>query len=91
MITSGAELNGVDCSSATVCMAVGDDGGSTGLTAEWNGTSWTLGSSPSAGSESTLQQVSCPTPTDCFAVGGAATVTTGSPLIERGTARAGHA
>ena len=42
-----AELNSVSCTSATNCMAVGDDQNAAGTTdttvaAQWNGTTWTI-------------------------------------------------
>jgi hypothetical protein len=51
-------LNGVSCSTASACIAVGT------LTEVWDGTSWTVRSSPSV-----LTSVSCTSPSACTAVG----------------------
>jgi hypothetical protein len=76
-----ANLTAVSCASTTSCFAVGDSGA--GLLAErWNGKSWSivpipgpshLGSVPAAsvgiGSTPGLNGVTCPSATDCYAVG----------------------
>jgi hypothetical protein len=70
-----AGLNSVSCTGATACMATG--GGATGegesgftLAESWNGSSWSLLSSPSPGSFSDeLRGVSCTSATSCMAVG----------------------
>ena len=69
-------LNGVSCSSPTACTAVGmssTDGGTsfTTLAESWNGTSWTIETSPNpAGAASSeLGAVSCSSATACTAVG----------------------
>jgi len=75
---SGGSLNGVSCTSATNCVAVGANGsGSTDgfttfggtLIERWNGTNWTIISSPNPTGLGTLNSVSCPTTTSCVAVG----------------------
>jgi hypothetical protein len=75
-------LSGVDCSSANSCIAVGvvDDGslnpGSFRPVVErWDGTSWQITTLSSFGS---LNGISCPQPSVCFAVGGSFQ----GPLIE---------
>jgi hypothetical protein len=83
--TSGVvALDGVSCSSATSCVAVGFN--STGslkdstLIESWNGTEWKIQSSPNPGKEvNALHGVSCTSSTACTAVG---TVYSGV-LIER--------
>jgi hypothetical protein len=76
---SGVEapaLSGVSCPGAESCVAVGDDE-PTGQTdvddpmaVAWDGTSWSVQATPSTGySDSGLADVSCPTATDCIAVG----------------------
>jgi len=70
----GSTLNGVSCTSASACTAVGDYDNSSGTTltlAEaWNGSSWTIASTPSpSASTINLASVSCTTSTACTAVG----------------------
>ncbi|MCW2994290.1 MAG: hypothetical protein JWQ18_1785 [Conexibacter sp.] len=73
-----SELQGVACTSSTVCVAVGDyaDASSVqhSLSETWNGTTWTLKTvaDPSGGTDPALYDVSCFTsPTSgCEAVGG---------------------
>ena len=72
--TDYAELNSVSCTSATNCMAVGDDinaGGTTDATvaAQWDGSTWTILSTPSPATLSALYSVSCTSSTFCSAVG----------------------
>jgi hypothetical protein len=87
--TDYAELNSVSCISATNCMAVGDDinaGGTTDATvaAQWNGTTWTILSTPSPATISALYSVSCTSATFCSAVGGGSPSPAGkvSPIAE---------
>ncbi len=69
----GAVLNGVSCSSATACTAVGYNETGTGrvaLAERWNGTEWSLQTIPSpTGSAVNLYGVSCASATACTAVG----------------------
>ena len=74
--TGMAALSGVSCTSVTVCTAVGDwapsDLASIMTLAErWNGTTWTVQSTPNPPSYSLagLSGVSCPAATTCTAVG----------------------
>ena len=72
--TDYAELNSVSCISPTNCMAVGDDINAAGTTdatvaAQWNGTTWTILSTPSPDTLSALYGVSCTSATFCSAVG----------------------
>jgi hypothetical protein len=68
-------LNGVSCTSASACTAVGQyvtGAGTTATLAErWNGTAWTVQSTPapSGATASFLQEVSCPSASACTAVG----------------------
>ena len=67
-------LNAVSCTAATSCFAVGSSSDATdqrSLVERWNGTTWTLVTSPNPAGASnvTLSGVSCPTSTSCFAVG----------------------
>jgi hypothetical protein len=69
-----AELNSVSCTSASNCMAVGDDqagpgGSDVTLAAQWNGTAWALLPTPSPDTYSALYSVSCTGPAACVAVG----------------------
>lgn len=70
----GGQLNGVSCTSATACTAVGSsDGGGVrrSLVERWDGGSWTIQPAPSPGaaSGSQLLSVSCSTVSSCTAVG----------------------
>ncbi len=67
-------LNGVSCVSASFCVAVGSDasGGHTNnLVEAWNGTAWSIVTSPNPASTagSSLSGVSCASTTFCVAVG----------------------
>jgi hypothetical protein len=89
---SYSALEGVSCKSATSCIAVGhyqkprnrfDFGPTLTLAERWNGTKWTIVSSPNPGANvSDLAAVSCWGTTHCFAVG-AQTASTTQTLTER--------
>ncbi len=71
---SFTEFNAVSCPSAGDCVAVGDY--STGvatpllpLSAQWNGSTWTMLTTPAPGGTDDLAAVSCPTTSSCMAVG----------------------
>ncbi|HEY1917951.1 MAG TPA: hypothetical protein VGH27_20455 [Streptosporangiaceae bacterium] len=71
---SSGTLTGVNCTAATACTAVGDQGtGSTqtGLAERWNGVVWKVQRlpSPSGSSASSLTEVSCSGPSACMATG----------------------
>ena len=83
------EFNSVSCTSATNCVAVGDymdqaDTSDTTLAEQWNGTSWTVLTTPSPVTFSALVSVSCPSATHCIAVGVSSPTATGAltPLSE---------
>ena len=84
---SGAELNGVSCTAATACTAVGGDFATSGLTTtlaeRWNGTSWTIQGTPNPPGVrfSVFTSVSCATATACTATGNSLFVA--APLAER--------
>jgi hypothetical protein len=68
------DLSNVSCSNMVSCVAVGSFGGyADGKTfvEQWNGNTWSIVTSPNPASatSSRLTDVSCPTPTHCFAVG----------------------
>ena len=65
-----SELNGVSCSSATACTAVGDYDHGT-LAERWDGTKWSTQQTPNptGASASVLSGVSCSSATACTAVG----------------------
>ena len=85
---SDNELNGVDCTSATACIAVGDgndNGGDSGtqqaLAESWNGSTWTVMPTPDVGTGANqLASVTCTSATACVAVGSASGV--GQTLVE---------
>jgi hypothetical protein len=63
-------LYGVACASATSCWAVGSGGSaSQALIEHWDGTSWTIDSSPNLPTSSTLSAVTCVSASQCWAVG----------------------
>jgi hypothetical protein len=69
-----SSLSGVSCTSAAACTAVGDapPNASGTLTEFWDGSTWTIQSSPSQSVEyANLTGVSCISATACEAVGGA--------------------
>jgi YD repeat-containing protein len=68
---SGASLQGITCLSSTFCEAVGyvSATGYPTLVEQWNGTSWSVVSSPSPGSDNYLYAVSCSASSLCFADG----------------------
>ena len=68
-----AELDGVACSDASSCFAVGysesSHGGSrASMIKRWNGSTWSIVATPGLIGE--LSAVACPTATTCFATGG---------------------
>ena len=84
-----SELNSVSCTSATNCMAVGDYEdpavtSDTPFAEQWNGTSWTLETTPSAVTFTALGSVSCSSAAHCVAVGVSSPTATGtlSPVAE---------
>jgi hypothetical protein len=93
-MTMGSALNGVSCTSATSCTAVGDYQSSNITTfgafqtvAEaWDGTSWTLRSTPNPStSRDLLLGASCGASQTCMAVGQTENQGgVGSTLIETG-------
>jgi len=73
---SGASLNGVACTAATACMAVGNEGTPKNstlftLAEQWNGTAWKFVSTPPplTPGGTALSTVSCTSPGACMAVG----------------------
>jgi len=80
-------LDSVACASSTTCFAVGVGGAEGALVQQWDGTSWKIVPTPTAGGQTVLDGVSCPSPSLCFAVGSVAHETQTSfsvtPLIER--------
>ena len=75
-------LNGVSCTSATACTAVGSYQTGAGqhvtLAERWNGTTWSIQPTPNGPAGNFLTGVSCPAPAACIAVGGS----NGAPLAE---------
>jgi hypothetical protein len=75
--SDGNFLYGVSCTSSSQCWAVGDDtvmnfGVAHPLIEQWNGTAWTIYSSPLANPVATdgiLSSVTCTAVSDCWAVG----------------------
>ncbi len=74
--TSGSHLDGVSCAAVNRCVAVGaiesyPTGTSTAAAVTWNGRAWTATRVPAPGKNKTsiFADVTCPTATDCVAVG----------------------
>ncbi len=82
--TGNSALLGVSCPTFDLCMAVGVQHGSSfshnaALLAElWNGSSWTVRSTPSLSADDAFFAVSCASATACTAVG----ESSGAPLAE---------
>ena len=83
-----ARLWGIACPTAASCFAVGfrqvgSAGGEKTLVEHWNGTAWSIQTSPNpVGETNYLRSVSCPSPTSCFAIGGNQSGSTQQTLIE---------
>jgi hypothetical protein len=89
-LATDSSLDSIACSSETDCMAVGrlaHGTTATTLAEQWNGASWARVATPrleAGGNGFNLDGVSCPAPTECFAVGGDNLGTSSAhPLIER--------
>jgi hypothetical protein len=67
--TNQAELSSISCPAANWCMATGFEDTSAALTEVWNGTAWSIVSSPAIGQTTQIDHVSCPSPSFCMAVG----------------------
>jgi hypothetical protein len=63
-------LTGIDCTSSSDCVAVGQYGQGGTLAERWDGTSWSVQSTPSPGQFAALLSVSCTSSSACVAVGG---------------------
>jgi hypothetical protein len=76
--STDSALDGVSCTSASACTAVGDYTNSSGhqftLAERWNGASWTIQNTPSSSGVG-LYGISCTSPSACTAVGSSATGT----------------
>ena len=87
----GGQLNGVSCTSASFCVAVGLQSLTTSTCCKtfverWNGLAWTGGSStpvPAKSAYSRLAAVSCTSALKCFAVGTSSINGTSFTLVER--------
>jgi len=71
--SQSVQLNGISCTRATACTAVGSHQGSlvatSTLAERWDGTSWTIQSTPNGPEPTSLHAVSCSPPSTCMAVG----------------------
>lgn len=65
---SGSYLSGVSCTGSSMCAAVGAQGSDT-LVESWNGSAWSIVTSPTPPSGGVLNGVSCASPDACTAVG----------------------
>ena len=75
-----AFLNGVACTSATACTAVGNQTLAKTLAERWNGHTWSIQPTPSPADGGNLIGVSCPSRASCLAVGGHGNPFTGPAL-----------
>ena len=85
--STDSQLLDVDCSSTTLCYAVGTatiGGQQQTLFEKWDGTAWTIVTSPNlaGASRNTLTDIDCTTATNCFAVGSTLTGSQRQTLIE---------
>jgi hypothetical protein len=83
-----SELNAVACAAAATCEAAGTynkSGSSPALAEGWNGTKWTVQSTPAIGGSTfaSLQGVSCTASSNCWAVGENISSSATDPLIEK--------
>jgi len=80
--SDGSELNGVSCTGAGSCTAVGDyhvvRSSDLELAEVWNGTTWSVEPTPGTNGTRILNSVSCTAPAGCAAVG----YRGGGPLAE---------
>jgi hypothetical protein len=86
---TNSQLTGVSCTATNACTAVGSSSGSGGthaaLAEGWNGTSWTIETTPNptSATSSELNGVSCAATPACTAVGDFSPSLIVSPLAER--------
>ena len=85
-------LNGVSCTSASACTAVGSAGPVTTLAERWNGTTWRVQPTPNpqGGQNIFLTSVACPTSSACTALGLNLTGSGPFTLAERWNGRTWH-
>jgi hypothetical protein len=82
-IAGAGALQGVSCSSATSCVAVGNDGHAGALTMHWDGATWSRDANASApGTYDYPTAVSCVSSSDCTLVGKRASSQPDQLLIE---------
>jgi hypothetical protein len=88
----GAALNGVSCTSAAACTAVGSAGPVTTLAERWNGTGWRVQPTPNppGGQNIFFASVACPTSSACTAFGLNLTGSGPFTLAERWNGRTWH-
>ena len=83
---SGPQFNAVSCTSSTMCIAVGNSAGiSSSMAEQWNGTAWSVVSTPNPAGQTTvdLVGVSCVGTAWCTAVGYDSGTTAYKTLIEQ--------
>ena len=79
---ASSDLNGVSCTSASNCMAVGDTNNGT-LAERWDGTLWTVTATPNPASLDRLNGISCAATTMCVAVGATSVSGGGATIVEQ--------
>ena len=81
-LTGSVELHGVSCTSSSFCVAVGryEASVSKTLVVAWNGSTWSIVSSPNPAGSNELRSVSCVSTSSCVAVG---TTESSAVLVER--------
>ena len=81
-----SSLDAVACAAVDNCWAVGSAGAQHTLVERFDGTSWSVVTSPDTGAgAATLSGVTCTAASDCWAVGGDTAGATSAPLIEHDT------
>jgi hypothetical protein len=85
---SGESLNSVACVNDSDCWAVGSTNSDETLTEQWDGSTWSVVTSPNASSaqSNSLHSVECSAVSDCWAVGGYSTPATHNQQIGHGLA-----
>ena len=83
----GSNLEAVSCTSASECTATGYYEASKGkhysLAERWNGSTWTVESTPTFGSDTNLDGVSCASSKECVAVGWYVEEAMTLPVVEK--------
>jgi hypothetical protein len=80
--STNARLNSVACTGTGNCFAAGASMSHTFIE-HWNGSAWSIASSPNPNTDDLLFGVTCPSASQCWAVGFTSSGSTGGTLAER--------